>query len=132
AFVTPGGVVSFTIAASDLDLPANSLTFELISGPTEGVTLDPQTGLFTWSPPDDTPESVYTFTVRVVDNGDGALSTVQTFTVRVTNIGFALFGIDDSDAAATGDELNEALLESAIDALELDGPGVASQFVPVS
>jgi hypothetical protein len=36
-----------TYVASDLDLPANTLTFSLVSGP-PGAAVDPSAGVFTW------------------------------------------------------------------------------------
>ena len=48
--VAPGGSVSLTPSASDPDRPANTLTFELASGPS-GATVDPSTGAFSWTAP---------------------------------------------------------------------------------
>src|SRR5437762_10166867 len=38
-----------TNTATDADLPANTLTFSLVSGPA-GVSVNPTTGVLTWSP----------------------------------------------------------------------------------
>src|SRR5439155_1051973 len=42
-------VLVVTNTASDTDLPANTLTFALVSGPS-GVSVNPTTGVLTWTP----------------------------------------------------------------------------------
>src|SRR2546426_5369960 len=41
--------LTVTNTASDADLPANTLTFSLVSAPS-GVTLHPSSGVLTWTP----------------------------------------------------------------------------------
>ena len=43
-------LLTFTATATDADLPANTLTFSL-SGEPVGASIDPNTGVFTWTPP---------------------------------------------------------------------------------
>ena len=81
--------LSVTNSASDDDLPANSLTFGLASAPS-GVSINPTTGLLTWTP---TSGQVGTNTiwVKVVDNNPWAvnsqqLSTTNSFTVVVNGL----------------------------------------------
>src|SRR5205814_2382766 len=73
--------LTVTKTASDADLPANNLTFSLLSGPT-GVHLDSATGLLTWTPTEAQGPSTNLITVRVTDNGTPALSDTKSFTVR--------------------------------------------------
>src|SRR5437773_910527 len=47
--VTELSTLMVTNSASDADLPANTLTFSLVSAPS-GVNLDPSTGVLTWTP----------------------------------------------------------------------------------
>src|SRR5205814_1602845 len=47
--VTELSTLTVTNTASDADLPANTLTFTLVSAPT-GVNLNPSTGVLTWTP----------------------------------------------------------------------------------
>jgi hypothetical protein len=81
--VNEGVALTFTATASDPDLPANTLTFSLISPPA-GASIDPSTGAFSWTPPDG-PGTV-SITVRATDNGMPALYDDETFTVTVNNV----------------------------------------------
>src|SRR5439155_3828 len=53
-----------TNTASDTDLPANTLTFALLSGPS-GVAVHPTTGVLTWTPTEAQGPSTNTITVKV-------------------------------------------------------------------
>ena len=64
-------------AASDGDLPANSLTYSLSGGPA-GAAIDPATGAFSWTPTEAQGPGTYTFDVMV---SDGALTDTETITV---------------------------------------------------
>src|SRR5213078_1650783 len=72
-----------TKTATDADLPANALTFSLVSGPA-GVSVNPTTGVLTWSPMESQGPSTNLITVNVTDNGVPALSDSKSFTVVVT------------------------------------------------
>jgi len=74
--------LSFTAAGSDVDLPANTLTYSLLNAPA-GATINPTNGNFTWTPREDQGSNTYTFTIRVTDNGTPALSASETITVQV-------------------------------------------------
>jgi hypothetical protein len=71
-----------TNSATDADLPANTLTFGLVSGPL-GLTLTPGTGAMNWTPAEDQGPGSYPVTVRVFDNGLPALSVTNIFTIHV-------------------------------------------------
>jgi hypothetical protein len=47
--VNEGSTLSLNITASDSDVPANALTYTLVSPPS-GASIDPSTGLFIWTP----------------------------------------------------------------------------------
>ncbi|MGE0625789.1 MAG: PilC/PilY family type IV pilus protein [Pseudomonadales bacterium] len=82
-----GALLSFTVTATDADLPANGLTFSLDSAPA-GATIDPSTGLFEWTPGESDGGTAPTATVRVTDDGAGSLFYTATFTINVaeTNV----------------------------------------------
>ena len=68
--------------ASDPDIPANHLTFRLVSGPA-GVVLDAETGLMTWTPGADQANATYPITIAVTDDGVPSLGATQSFRVTV-------------------------------------------------
>src|SRR5699024_10296335 len=49
--VDEGSLLTFTASASDVDVPANGLSFSLIGAPS-GAAIDSGTGIFTWTPTD--------------------------------------------------------------------------------
>src|SRR5207249_2279926 len=73
-----------TNTATDADLPANTLTFSLVSGPA-GVSINPTTGVLTWTPTAGQGPSTNVITVKVTDNGVPALSDSKSFAVAVTH-----------------------------------------------
>src|SRR5204863_471698 len=77
------GTFTVTNTASDADLPANTLTFSLVSAPA-GVNLDPSRGVLTWTPTEAQGPSTNLITVRVSDNGVPQSSDTRSFTVVVT------------------------------------------------
>jgi len=80
--------LAFTAAATDADLPANSLTFSLEGAPT-GATINPATGAFSWTPTESQGPGTYPFSVKVCDNGDPALCDEEAITVTVNEAGLA-------------------------------------------
>src|SRR5436309_13283402 len=72
-----------TNTASDSDLPANVLTFSLVSAPS-GVNLDPSSGVLTWMPTEARGPSTNLITVKVTDNGAPQSSDTKSFTIVVT------------------------------------------------
>ena len=69
-------LLTFTATASDVDLPANTLTFTLSGEPT-GATIDPVTGVFTWTPTETQGPASYTFDVEVTDDGTPTLARIR-------------------------------------------------------
>jgi hypothetical protein len=76
-----GTHLSFTVAASDPDLPADSLNYNLIGGPPSGAQIDATTGQFTWT--NTLQSGTHQFTVRVTDSGTPPGSDTATFNVEV-------------------------------------------------
>lgn len=62
---------------------SNVLTFSLDAGAPAGASINPNTGVFTWTPTELQGPGIYDITVRVTDNGSPALSDFETITVTV-------------------------------------------------
>ena len=73
-----------TATASDSDVPANNLSFALVSGPA-GLTVS-TTGSISWTPTLAQAGSVNPVTLRVTDDGAPALSSTNTFTLTVNTV----------------------------------------------
>jgi hypothetical protein len=84
--VNEGELLSFTIVATDPDLPAQRLTFTLGAGAASGANIDPATGLFTWTPTEAQGPATNSFSILVVDNGEPSLNATRSFTVVVREI----------------------------------------------
>ncbi|MBL9174700.1 MAG: cadherin repeat domain-containing protein, partial [Verrucomicrobiales bacterium] len=76
---------SMPLVASDADVPANVLTYSLVSGP-EGLAVSPLGGLVTWIPSETQGPSTNPVTVKVTDNGTPPLSATLQFTVVVLDV----------------------------------------------
>ncbi|URN95130.1 MAG: putative Ig domain-containing protein [Candidatus Pristimantibacillus lignocellulolyticus] len=83
--VDEGSELTFTATATDVDLPANILTYSLTDAPT-GASINATTGVFTWTPTEVQGPSSYTFTVRV---SDGVSTDEEEITVTVNEVNTA-------------------------------------------
>jgi len=72
-----------TNAATDSDLPTNTLTYKLLSPPT-GMTIDSGSGVITWTPTLAQADTTNFITTVVKDNGLPPLSTTNSFIVIVS------------------------------------------------
>ncbi len=81
----------------DNDLPANIITYSLIGAPTGAVIS--AAGVFTWTPTETQGGGVFTFTVRVCDNGSPQLCDDEEITVTINEVNTApvLDGIGDKN-----------------------------------
>jgi large repetitive protein len=70
--------------AVDADLPPDTLTFELVSGPS-GLIVSTN-GLISWAPTEAQGPSTNVVTLRVSDNGVPSLSATNTFTLTVNEV----------------------------------------------
>ena len=70
--------------ATDADLPANTLTYALLTAPA-GASISGN-GVISWTPALMQGGSTNTFTTRVTDNGSPALSATNSFQVRVSTV----------------------------------------------
>ena len=78
-----GNTLSFTAVGSDIDLPAQALTYTLTGVAPSGATINPSSGAFSWTPTAGQAGQVYTLTVRVTDSGDPNLHEERQLTVGV-------------------------------------------------
>ncbi len=102
--VNEGEAFVFQALAQDPDIPS-ILTFSLDAGAPDGASIDPVTGVFTWTPTEAQGPGSFPITVRVTDNGEPPLSDVLTFTVTVNEVNVApAFG------AITGQAVDEGHL----------------------
>lgn len=76
-----GQTLSFTATAHDPNVPAQTLTFSLGSGAPPTASINPLSGLFSWTPT--TAPGTNPVSIIVMDNGIPSLSATQTFLVRV-------------------------------------------------
>jgi glucuronoarabinoxylan endo-1,4-beta-xylanase len=83
--VNPGGTVVVTNTAVDSDVPAQSLAFSLLDGPTGGnlTTLDANRARFTWRAPVGFASTTNHVAVQVADDGTPPLSATNRFDVIV-------------------------------------------------
>jgi autotransporter-associated beta strand protein len=76
-----GVTVSVTPSATDPDVPAQTLTFSLLSGPF--TTFNTNSGAYTWRPEVTDSGTLNTIQIAVTDNGSPNLSATQSFVVAV-------------------------------------------------
>lgn len=74
--------LTFTASASDDGVPSTVINYSLVGAPS-GATINPGTGVFTWTPSESQGPNTHTFTVRA---SDGYASANQTVTVTVNEV----------------------------------------------
>ena len=80
--VNVGQTVAFTASATDTNQPPPTLTFSLLSAPTD-ATLNANTGAFSWRPLVSQANTTNSIALEVTDSGNPNLSATQSFTVTV-------------------------------------------------
>ncbi len=73
--------LSVSASATDPDLPANALTFSLVSPPS-GMMIDPGSGAISWTPDEAQGSNTYTIKVVVTDDSPLAINATQ---ISITN-----------------------------------------------
>jgi uncharacterized repeat protein (TIGR03803 family) len=93
--ITVGTQLVITNRATDPDSPPQVLSFSLGNGAAANATIDPASGVFSWTP---TAAQVGTNALRVIvtDNGQPSLSATQSFSVVVLHL---YDGVDLTDPA---------------------------------
>ena len=75
-----GGTLTFVALGSDADIPVQALTYGLSGAVPAGATINPATGVFTWTPTAAQSGAAYAFNVSVTD---GVTSTSVAIAVNV-------------------------------------------------
>ena len=118
------------IMATVYDPDSENFTFSLINGP-EGATIHPELGIFAWTPTEAQGPGVYTFSIKVCDDGTPSLCDQEevTLTIEEVNLAPELDPIGNKEidegveftftATATDPDLPEqSLIYSMVDAPE--------------
>ncbi|MBN2296519.1 MAG: peptidylprolyl isomerase [Pirellulales bacterium] len=134
--VMAGNTLLVRVEAVDPDLPANSLHYQIESGAPDGLTIDPDTGLISWTVPTEYTAGPFDLVVRATEVGadqQPGLSTTATLRITVFSPASAWLMMGQALSAPS---LGESFVaREAIDALLSGSPnpsGAALRFVPVS
>ncbi|MBI4321465.1 MAG: PKD domain-containing protein [Chloroflexi bacterium] len=79
-------LLSFTARATDPDVPANRLTFSLDPGAPAGAAINPDTGVFNWTPTEVQGPGTYGATIRVSDDGTPSMFDARSFNITVNEV----------------------------------------------
>ena len=123
--INEGATLSFTASASDADLPSQALTYSLDAASlAQGMTIDANTGVFSWTPTEAQGGLAPSVTITVTDNGAGNLTDSETFTITVGEVN------DAPVLAAIGNQtVNEgATLSFTASASDADLPSQALTY----
>ena len=82
--IAEGSLLTVTPAATDADLPVQTLTYNLVSGPA-AAAVAAATGAFTWTPGESDGPGTFQVTVRVTDSSTATAERTFTITVTETN-----------------------------------------------
>jgi pectin methylesterase-like acyl-CoA thioesterase len=99
--VSVGASLSITNVANDPDVPAQTLTFSLLAGPS-GAAADSSSGVFTWVPAPGQANTTNNVQVVVTDNGTQNLSATNSFKVIVPPNVAAFSGLTASQSISYG------------------------------
>jgi len=120
--VDEGMELSFTLQAEDPE--GDGLTFSYIDEPEmAGATLDPNTGVFAWTPPDGA-DGIYTVMFTVADDGSPSASDQETIEITVGNVNHPPV-FDDNAPASTYAALEGQTISFAVSATDPDGDTVS-------
>ena len=118
--VNEGATLSFTATATDADVPGQTLSYSLDAASLAlGMSIDANTGMFSWTPTESQGGLAPSVTITVTDNGTGNLTDSETFTITVgdTNLAPVLGAIGNQS-------VNEgATLSFTATATDADLPG---------
>ena len=90
-----GNTISVTATATDSDIPAQSLRYQVVGDVPTGLNLDTFSGQITWAIPPDQPLGAQRISVQVSDDATNSMSALTTFTVNVNNALPTLGAIED-------------------------------------
>ena len=99
--INVGEIINFGPAVTDPDVPPQSLTFSLTSGPTN-ATIDPISGVFYFRPTVSQSDTTNVFTFQVTDDGTPPMSDTKNYTVVVNPLTLPLL----NSSAYTGGQFS--------------------------
>ena len=76
----------FTATATDANQPPQTLTFSLGAGAPGGASIDPLSGVFSWTPPEGSGPGTYPVKVIVTDSGTPPLSDFEIIQITVNDL----------------------------------------------
>jgi hypothetical protein len=94
-YVKAGTLLSFR-TAEDFDLPPQNLSFTMNAGSAQGASIDPASGIISWTPGDAQAPGNYPVPVQVSDDGIPPMSASATFTIHVLERNATLVLVDVS------------------------------------
>jgi len=109
--VNEGSLLTFTATASDADIPANTLTFSLSEAPA-GASIDPNTGVFTWTPTEAQGPDSNNFDLNV---SDGITGDFETITVTINEVNTAPVAVAQAVSTPEDTALNITLTGTDVD-----------------
>lgn len=80
-----GKEIRVTLAAMDVDLPANKLSYRLLDGPTT-ATVNPVTGDFRWTPDINAAGKSHIIRVEVSDDGQPMQTATASFAIKLPSV----------------------------------------------
>jgi autotransporter-associated beta strand protein len=84
--ISQGETLSLLLDGSDADIPAQSLTYEVLSGAPAGMTLNSSTGRLRWQPSNDLPSSTNQVILRLRDSATPPATIERTVTVQYRSL----------------------------------------------
>jgi hypothetical protein len=84
--VNEGELLTFTVTATDPDVPGNTLSFVLGQDAPDGALIHKDTGAFYWRPTEEQGPGTFLITVRVTDNGLPPLDATTSFKCSVREV----------------------------------------------
>ena len=122
--IDEGSALTVTLRARDADQPPDQLTYSLRSGAPAGVSVNPNTGVLTWTPSEAQGPSTNRVGVRVADNGIPPLSHEQEIVIIVREVNAPpIIGPTPDQTVKEGE-----LLTLTVSASDPDVPANAVQF----
>lgn len=79
-------LLTFTALATDAEQPNDRLTFSLDAAAPAGAAIDPNSGVFTWTPTELQGSGVYPVTITVTDDGVPSFSDSEQITITVNEV----------------------------------------------